>query len=505
MVYCGRPSGSCDACRRKRGKCDQKRPGCNQCSRKRIPCPGYRDMSSQIFRDLTQATVRKYHAKRSSTVVTSKSQKRSPKIAKANPSQSLEDVALNFFIRVYAPSSPSSWLVHLESVLSGYNVNNQPSLSAVLAPAIAIFLHEQKQASLMNLARKHYLAAIAEMSLSLTSIQHAVKDSTLMSINLLTLFEARAFQGRSSPTDWTTHIEGAVELIRLRGQDQFNSVLGQALFLDTVNNIRTSCAQRRIALPAPIVDLLQTLLQADSPPLSYGLLEIGVGNVVDNIIELVAGMQPGAVYHNDYTAVIRKGLDLDSQVSELSRQLWRIQSYRVLPTDTSEMWRYNGLAHDYDNPQSARLWNLLRMLRLYLNKWICRAYNKAIFNHQQQREKEGEPSDIDLVLHRIPETTVANTVLMAVDILSSVPYFCNLISSLESFSSSSSSSTVRWLIWPLSVVAVSPLSPISMQIHARNCLRKLGEEMGFVQAVEIINMLDNSETLEDWLHLYHLS
>jgi hypothetical protein len=37
-----------------------------------------------------------------------------------------------------------------------------------------------------------------------------------------------------------------------------------------------------------------------------------------------------------------------------------------------------------------------------------------------------------------------------------------------------------------------------MQIHGRDCLRKLGEEMRFVQAVEIINMLNNSETLEDW-------
>jgi hypothetical protein len=443
-------------------------------------------MSSQIFRDLTQVTVRKYHAKKSSAAVPS------PKIASANPSQSLEDIALNFFIKVYAPSSPSAWLTYLECVLS--NANNRPSLSAVLAPAIAIFSHEQKRPSLMHIARKYYLAAITETSLGLTSIQHAVKDSTLMSINLLTLFEARAFQGRSSPTDWTIHIEGAVELIRLRGNDQFKSVLGQALFLDTVNNIRTSCAQRRIALPAPIMDLLQTLLQNDSPPLSYGLLEIGVGNVVDNIIELVARMQAGAVYDKNYTAVIIEGRLLDSQVTELCRQLWNIQAYSVLPTDISVVWRYNGLAHEYENPQSARLWNLLRMLRLYLNKWVCRAYKKADF---EQEEKEGKLLGIDPDFQHIPETAVANTTRMAEDILSSVPYFANLILS-ESSSSSSMSSTVRWLIWPLSVVAVSPLSPVSMQSHARDCLRRLGEGMGLVQGVEIINMLDNSETLEDW-------
>ncbi|RAO64314.1 uncharacterized protein BHQ10_000326 [Talaromyces amestolkiae] len=477
--------------------CDQKRPGCSQCARKRALCPGYRDMSSQIFRDLTQVTVRKYHAKRSQSAIASSSQNKSPKLVKAKPSLSLENVALNFFIRVYAPSSPSAWLTYLESVLSCTDANSQLSLSAVLAPAIAIFSHEQKRPSLMYIARRYYLTAIADTGLRLTSIQHAVRDSTLMSINLLTLFEARAFQGRSPPTDWTTHIEGAVELIRLRGNDQFKSVLGQALFLDTVNNIRTSCAQRRIALPAPIQDLLQTLLQKDSPPLSYGILEIGVGNVVDNIIGLVAGMQTGAVYCNDYKAVILEGLRLDSQVSELSRQLWSIQSYRVLPTDASGAWRWSGLAHDYDNPQSARLWNLLRMLRLYLNKWICRAYKKAVFE-QQQQQKEEKLLEMGQEFQHIPETAASNTVLMAEYILSSVPYFCSLILSLEASSSSALSSTVRWLIWPLSVVAVSPLSPVSMQIHARDCLRKLGEEMGSAQAVEIANMLDNSETLEDW-------
>ncbi|KAH8702051.1 hypothetical protein BGW36DRAFT_356195 [Talaromyces proteolyticus] len=113
------------------------------------------------------------------------------KIAKPNSSHSLANVALDLFMTIYAPSSPSAWLVHLGSAGS----NNQLSLSAVLAPVIAILSHEQKQPSLMNLARKYYLATIAETGHSLLSIQQAFKDTTLMSINLLILFEARAFQG----------------------------------------------------------------------------------------------------------------------------------------------------------------------------------------------------------------------------------------------------------------------------------------------------------------------
>ncbi|RMZ47856.1 hypothetical protein AFCA_000494 [Aspergillus flavus] len=51
MVYCGRPSTSCNNCRAKKRRCDKAVPGCGQCRRMGQQCPGYRDPTSLIFRD----------------------------------------------------------------------------------------------------------------------------------------------------------------------------------------------------------------------------------------------------------------------------------------------------------------------------------------------------------------------------------------------------------------------------------------------------------------------
>ncbi|KAM0251887.1 hypothetical protein ACHAQJ_008000 [Trichoderma viride] len=59
MVYCGKPSKSCEACRRTKTKCDRGHPACGQCTRTGRVCPGYRDLKSLLFRDETTRVVRR--------------------------------------------------------------------------------------------------------------------------------------------------------------------------------------------------------------------------------------------------------------------------------------------------------------------------------------------------------------------------------------------------------------------------------------------------------------
>ncbi|KAJ4164939.1 hypothetical protein LMH87_006592 [Akanthomyces muscarius] len=59
MVYCGRPSTSCNNCRAKKRRCDKAHPECGQCRRMGQKCPGYRDPSSLIFRDESSQVIDK--------------------------------------------------------------------------------------------------------------------------------------------------------------------------------------------------------------------------------------------------------------------------------------------------------------------------------------------------------------------------------------------------------------------------------------------------------------
>ncbi|KAJ9130088.1 Fungal transcriptional regulatory protein, N-terminal [Pleurostoma richardsiae] len=64
MVYCGRPSASCGMCRAKKRRCDKAVPICGQCRRMGQECPGYRDVSSLVFRDETTRVIDRARARR---------------------------------------------------------------------------------------------------------------------------------------------------------------------------------------------------------------------------------------------------------------------------------------------------------------------------------------------------------------------------------------------------------------------------------------------------------
>jgi hypothetical protein len=93
----------------------------------------------------------------------------------------------------------------------------------MIAPAIVILSLGLRQPSLMPLARRNHALAINETNRALESPQLATADSTLASVLLLALFEAVAFQRSTYPTSWNVHIDGAVELIKLRGRRQWAS------------------------------------------------------------------------------------------------------------------------------------------------------------------------------------------------------------------------------------------------------------------------------------------
>ncbi|KAH6677231.1 C6 finger domain protein [Halenospora varia] len=59
MVYCGRPSTSCNNCRAKKRRCDKALPECGQCYRTGHECGGYRDPSSFIFHDESSKVIDK--------------------------------------------------------------------------------------------------------------------------------------------------------------------------------------------------------------------------------------------------------------------------------------------------------------------------------------------------------------------------------------------------------------------------------------------------------------
>ncbi|EED14729.1 conserved hypothetical protein [Talaromyces stipitatus ATCC 10500] len=524
MAYCGRPSAACHACREKRGKCDKRKPGCGQCARKRIPCPGYRDPATVIIRDQTVATVNrvrkrrdkkakqaKYNASiKTDLLPTTPVNEHTPGLSDHSPTDvystattaipdrdkltlcstftlAPEDAAISFFLSFYAPTCP---MAYLSVMATSSSLSDMLPMSAMLAPALAMLSHEVNQPSLMSFARMRYAAAIKETNIALMSAQLAITDATLASVLLLALFEAIAFQRSTSAKSWMVHVYGAVELIKLRGPRQFESALGRALFVDVSNNVYALCAQRRVAPPAAISELrayLGSIIGEDSP-------EVGLGHVADSMAKLLARMTVVGADRLDHEAVVHQGGELSAKIAHLMKQLEEICPYDFMcPADTPSP-AYQDVAHHYQTPQAARHWNILRMMKLFVNKWIHRAATAI-----EDSLLNGDDTHA-IFPAKILESATTDAQSMVVDILRSVTYFQCLPSSIYS-----NKTVARWLIWPLSAVATSSFATDSAQKYARDSLQTLGEYTGIPQAAEAINMVDEQQSMEDWLHLCHLS
>ncbi|KAK4032573.1 hypothetical protein C8A01DRAFT_20356 [Parachaetomium inaequale] len=487
MPYCGRPSTACHACRVKRGKCDRKKPGCGQCARKRTPCPGYPDPLAVVFRDQTLATTRK--VQRKSDLPPDMAPYSMP-VALALPKSlpvATEDVATTFFLTSYAPTSPTGYLSDLADGL----LNDGLSSSAVLAPALATLSRELVQPSLMALARKHYSVAIQQTNTALASRELAVKDETLASVLLLALFEASAFQGRRSPTGWTMHVDGAAQLLKMRGPSQFDSPLGRSMFLDIVSDIFISCAQRRVAVPRALTELLAQL----GDVVGHDDLGVGMARVTADMADLVALVALLAAGGDRLASVavqvVRRGRQLDADLDRMLERYREIRPYTVIDPASAPESAYNGLAHHYSSHKLCWQWNNLRMMRLFANRSIVRVAAAAATGSPLQ----DSPEAVDVLQQpRLLEMAASTAERMAADILATVAY-CNSLPA----ASNARLATARWLIWPLSVVATSTVAPLSARIYARDTLYALGRDSGISQAAEAGKMVDETNNqLEDW-------
>lgn len=97
-------------------------------------------------------------------------------------------------------------------------------------------------------AQRRYLDAIQLTNAALQSPLDVKRDSTLLAINILGIFESITGFHRSL-SSWQDHIHGAAALLQLRGVEQFDTDTGGRLFMQTCASLVISCTQQRLPIP----------------------------------------------------------------------------------------------------------------------------------------------------------------------------------------------------------------------------------------------------------------
>ncbi|VUC22736.1 unnamed protein product [Clonostachys rosea] len=489
--------------------CDQNVPTCTQCIRKRIPCSGYRDVSAPRWRDETarvghkvqrakqkgshcgldspaRSDVRIQGAK-TNVALSSWQEGNLPHSPVALPPKHLKDVALDFFMCSFIYASPFDTYL---PQLYGVKHSTQAVLPAIHAAAFATFAQRTRDDELMKKARSSYATALLHTNKSLSSPKNAVLDETLVSVLLLGLFEAIVFKGGQSPESWTAHTLGAVHLLRLRRADQFRSKTARQLFTQTITNIRTSCIQRRVPVPQEFLDLVQEA----SPYLDSGHPCIQIGPVLDQAATLRSRVEAGVVH------VIHAALEVDQGAIDLCERIKPNMRFTPKIPGISSKWAYLKFEYDYLNRRHAKVWNTIRMIRIFMNKTIWVHSNLSLQHTFQPGETE-HSSDLysreELLKFR--DLATNNLLELETDLLRSVSCFLEPDSLGGKFCTSA-----RCLIWPLTVLAQSELSSLSAREHAVSCLYQIGEDLNMEQAISAAKMTGEMNKIEDWLHLYHL-
>lgn len=392
------------------------------------------------------------------------------------PSQDVAFTAITYFLTSFLEASHFDYLppIYLQSTQSS------PLAVATQCVATASLASDWRDSRVMNEARKQYSQALTLINAALRSPAEAVKDSTLISVLLLALFETLAFEGRHSPDDWTAHTLGAAAIIRLRGKAQFDTHLGRRLFLQVATNIRVSHGQQKKHVPE---DFRQLEKEAWSN-MDRSNPVIRLSALTDAFVNLRADLQ--FLSPRDPVAVIERCEEVNRQAVALLENLPSEYQYEVLGPDQAPSWSFRGTAHRYPNTRIALHYNAIRMMRLFIHEWVY-------FHAQGIIEGTPESSTSSVTGSLQDQQEAAKTIAqqMSFDILATVPQFTQL-------STTSPPLTSRFLIWPLSAVGETTLSPPDAREYSVKCLRLLGDLSRMQQASKAAEMLEEQQILEDW-------
>jgi hypothetical protein len=389
-----------------------------------------------------------------------------------------EDVALAHFMSSFAPTSPFFYLPGL-----WFDVMEDEGVRlAVTAPALATLAFDSNRPELLSLARSYYSKALARTNNALSCSRLSVLDSTLLSVLLLTTFEAIVFRGRASPRSWDVHVQGTVALLTVRGESQFDSVIGQKLFHQASMNVRASCSQKRIPVPSKISNLQKyagTVTETTSGSYKMEIL-------MERYVALRANMRGMLA-----TELVREALDLDKEMNELLEDRKLTQPYNVILSQESsiKVVTYNGTLHQYTSQNSARSLNMFRMCRLVFNEWIFCAYQNGGRGIIVDYPATNDPLYNEW--NQLPMKAVLKGEEMINEILASVPYSLELLDR-------SSSASARLLIWPLASIGTSDICPASAKNFVIGRLKALAERHGLSQAMEAAIMLEEGVSIENW-------
>lgn len=383
-------------------QCDQKRPSCSQCIRSGKECYGYRDALSMMFKDETAVVAKKAEkryevlAQQHSSSEPSEGQRSRASSSKASPvtwtdsetqllkppvsfsryptpesmtreiTPSIEDQAIGFFISNHVsqpalvPRGQYEWLLEALS---------QPGCEEILrssanAASLAGLANSTKNPIIMAKARAAYGSALRMTNSALSVKQTAVKDSTLMSVIMLGLYESIAFPDKKSTQTWYKHVQGASALVVLRGTDQFKSNVARRIFHQFYGITMLCSLESGEAVPDGMRDLYEFCNPTSDYAVQGRQWTTRISLFMQDSIDLNRDKD------GDPITMVTKAINLDRELDSIKALIPKVWQYETVHLERPSDYVHGSFYHIYMDPWITQMWNNLRLCRMHLYKVI---------------------------------------------------------------------------------------------------------------------------------------
>ncbi|KAK6612252.1 C6 finger domain-containing protein [Botrytis cinerea] len=344
------------------------------------------------------------------------------------------------------------------------------------------------------------VAAVQALTNAALQSPTAVKrDSTLLAILILGIFETITGKNQKSMKAWAEHIHGAAAVVKLRGPEAIKKVGGIRLLAQVTSSLLISCIQRDIPIPKYIVEITEFAQNE--------MTNIDPAWIAQRI--MIDYTSFNAKYHAGYYSDAQELLDdaeaLDERFLAFFTNIPKGWEYTIVQTDKDSDVVFDGYYHVYYDHWVAQIWNAIRELRILLNETIrevlLKDFTSPVPSLLGSEYAERFQICTEIVYH------------LQAEILASVPQHMGYVSrksanphlwsGFEKDGFGTDVPTIRFsggyfLIWPLFLVGNLRLSTPEARAFCVKNLRHIGTQMGIEHANLLASIVEKKIPVTVW-------
>ena len=277
----------------------------------------------------------------------------------------IDERAVNFFFSNHVAGLNASSRGFIDQVQDlpdhDLGVNLMTSIKAV---GLAGFSNAARAPELMREAKKNYTVAVRLLNSALHSPVEVKKDTTLLAIMILGIFETLTGREEDSLIAWAAHLKGAAALMEVRGPQQLSTMAGRRLYGQITASLITVCLQQEIAVPGHILDLNREVFKY----VNENDIIWANQRVILLFTNFYAKLKHGEIV--DFHEILDKSTELEDMLIQPFADAPHDWTFTTVYTEDHPDLIYHGCYHIYHHALAAVSWNGMRAIRVMLNEII---------------------------------------------------------------------------------------------------------------------------------------